>query len=152
RDSHIEVPHGLSYLNYLDYRGLSQVFDEVISRAEWPIAMSWNHGNRTERLWVEMVTGNYFSMLGVPAARGRGFVPGEERAPVLPLTWDCWQRRFGGDPGVLGSTVRLNGRAFTIIGVTQAAGVESQHLKDCRSQLDCRSHLGGFDKAGHSTG
>src|SRR5262249_43092991 len=75
RDSHIEVPHGLSYLDYLDYRGLSHVFKEVIARAEWPIAMSWNHGSRTERLWVEMVTGNYFSMLGVAVARGRGFVP-----------------------------------------------------------------------------
>src|SRR5262249_42616406 len=65
RDSHIELPHGLSYLDYLDYRGLSNVFSDAVARAEWPIAMAWNHGNGTERLWVEMVTGNYFSMLGV---------------------------------------------------------------------------------------
>jgi predicted permease len=117
RDSHIELPHGLSYLDYLDYRGLEDVFEDVIARAEWPVALSWNHGGNAERLWVEMVTGNYFEVLGMRAARGRTFLAGEERAPVLVLTWDCWQRRFGGDPGVLGSTVSLNGRAFTVIGV-----------------------------------
>jgi predicted permease len=117
KDSHIEFPHGLSYFDYLDYRGLSNVFQDVIARTEWPVSVNYSHGSQNERFWLEMVTTNYFRMLGVETARGRAFSTGDERAPVIILTWDCWQRRFGRDPAVIGSSLRLNGRLFTVIGV-----------------------------------
>src|SRR5262249_39360696 len=68
-----------------------------------------------------MVSGNYFSMLGVDAVRGRmfapeeGWVPGKD--PVAVLSHKYWQKRFGGDPRVIGQTVTMNQHAFTIIGV-----------------------------------
>lgn len=117
KDSHIEFPHGLSYLDSIDYRGLSNVFQDVITRTEWPVSLTYSHGSQNERVWLEMVTTNYFPMLGVQTSRGRAFLPGDERAPVVILTWDCWQRRFGRDPAIIGSTLRLNGRLFTVIGI-----------------------------------
>src|SRR5262249_51398340 len=65
---------------------------------------------------------NYFSLLGVQPTTGRLIQPNEGRArgdaPVLVLTHECWLTRFGGDSSVIGRSVRLNGRPFTIIGVT----------------------------------
>ncbi|MBM3792280.1 MAG: hypothetical protein FJW35_18290, partial [Acidobacteria bacterium] len=71
--------------------------------------------------WGQTVSGNYFSALGIPPALGRGFRPEDDSAPgarpVAVIGWDLWQRRFGSNPGVIGQSVRLNGRSLTIIGV-----------------------------------
>ncbi len=78
--------------------------------------------NATERITMYSVTDNYFSLLGVQPAIGRLIQPNEGRArgdaPVLVLTHEYWLARFGGDPSVVGRPVRLNGKPFTIIGVT----------------------------------
>ena len=70
----------------------------------------------------QMVSGNYYSLLGVPAAAGRLITPDDDRAPgasaVAVLSHTYWMRRFGGDPAVIGRVVRLNGYPFTIIGVS----------------------------------
>ncbi len=75
----------------------------------------------SERITIHLVTDNYFSMLGVAPAAGRLIGPNEGRArgdaPVVVLSYEYWQFRFGGDPAVVGRTVRMNGRSFTIIGV-----------------------------------
>ncbi|MGH6960783.1 MAG: ABC transporter permease, partial [Dongiaceae bacterium] len=74
-----------------------------------------------ERITMNAVTDNYFSLLGVQPALGRLIQPNEGRArgdaPVLVLTHEYWQSGFGGDPSVVGRHVRLSGRPFTIIGV-----------------------------------
>jgi hypothetical protein len=68
-----------------------------------------------------MVTGNYFSVLGVEPAIGRLFGPEEDRAPgaapYVVLSYDYWQSRFNGDPQILGRTFRLNGYPLTVVGV-----------------------------------
>ena len=68
------------------------------------------------------VSGNYFSVLGVAMERGRGFVPEEDRAgapqAVVVLAYTTWQNRFGGDPAILGTTLRLDDVPFTVVGVT----------------------------------
>ncbi len=68
------------------------------------------------------VTGNYFSGLGVQPALGRLFLPAEAEAggrdPYVVLGYDCWQKKFGGDPGVVGKQALLDGEEATIIGVT----------------------------------
>ena len=70
-----------------------------------------------------VVTGNYFETLGVGALIGRTFTAEEDRAPggdpVVVISYSYWQRRFAGQPSVLGRTVRLNDFPFTIIGVTE---------------------------------
>jgi len=67
------------------------------------------------------VSANYFELLGVPAQRGRLFEPDDDRAqnrsPVLVLSHRFWQRRFGGDPSIVGETLSLNGTPFTVVGI-----------------------------------
>jgi ABC-type antimicrobial peptide transport system permease subunit len=75
----------------------------------------------TERVMGEVVTGNYFSLLGVNAFRGRAFSAEISRgdwAPEAVLSYDFWQRRFGSDDSVVGKTIQLNGYPFTIVGVS----------------------------------
>ena len=85
------------------------------------IALSGN-GPATILNSAELVSGNYFQALGVGAALGRALVPDDDMPsapPVMMLGYAYWQSAFGGDPGVIGKMVRLNGAPFTIIGVTE---------------------------------
>jgi hypothetical protein len=76
-------------------------------------------------LSLTWVTGNYFSVLGIDMARGRGFLPEEDRAQapeaVAVLNYVTWQSRFGGDPSIVGKTVRLDEIPFTIVGVASGS-------------------------------
>jgi predicted permease len=80
------------------------------------------NGNNTETASTFLVSENYFSVLGVGAMRGRTFAAGESSklsaSPSALMSENYWQKRFGGDPAVLGKTIRLNGIAFTIVGIT----------------------------------
>ena len=80
-------------------------------------------GNSTERGFAELVSGDYFRTLGVGTALGRTLGPDDDRVPgahpVVVLTHAYWQRRFGGDAGVLGRDIRINGHVMTIVGVAQ---------------------------------
>ncbi len=79
------------------------------------------HGEQSEGILAELVSGNYFDLLGVPAAAGRTFAEAEDRPGdprfVAVLSHGAWQRRFGADEGAVGRELRLNGRPFTVIGV-----------------------------------
>lgn len=78
----------------------------------------------SEWLWAQTTTANYFDLLGVPPALGRGFRPDEDDAPggngVVVISHALWWRRFGGDPGILGQSIEISHRPFTIIGVAPA--------------------------------
>ncbi|MGH9861447.1 MAG: ABC transporter permease [Candidatus Acidiferrales bacterium] len=118
-----EEPHSLSYLDFLDYRKNAEVFSDMAAYVFGFVGLS--DGERAERATVSYVTSNYFSMLRVePAAQvpsGRLIRPGEGDAPgsdpILVLGHSYWQKRFGGDPHIVGKTLRINGQIFTIIGV-----------------------------------
>ena len=116
------VPDGLSYPDYRDYREQSDVFTEMAGYDLNLVGLG--SGGRADRVIVSYVTSNYFSMLGVQPSAGRMIAPGEGDAPntgaVVVLGHSYWQRRFGGDPGVVGRSVSLNGHAVTIIGVVPA--------------------------------
>ena len=75
--------------------------------------MSLSRNGNNERIWGYEVTGNYFDILGVGAVRGRTFLPEEDRTPlshpVAVLSYDSWQRRFGGDPAIVGQQILING-------------------------------------------
>ena len=115
----VDFPLNLSYPDFLDYRQLKTVFSDVIIYAPSPVNLEAE--GRPERAWVELVSGNYFSTLGLEAVHGRTFAPDEGwvvgKDPLIVLGYKYWQRRFAGAPGVVGRTVRVNGHAFTIIGV-----------------------------------
>jgi predicted permease len=80
------------------------------------------NGSNTETASTFLVSDNYFSVLGVGAVRGRVFVAGESSrlstSPSALMSENYWQKRFGGDPAVLGKIIRLNGVAVTIVGIT----------------------------------
>ena len=109
-----------SYPTYRDYRDRNEVLSGLFATRLAPLSLSRGGGDN-QRLWGYLVTGNYFDVLGVRAARGRTFTPEEDSAPlahpVAVLSHNCWQHRFGGDPGVVGREVLLNGRAFRVVGV-----------------------------------
>jgi predicted permease len=114
-----DFPLNVSYPDFEDYRQLKTVFSDLIAYTPSPV--NFGSEGRPERAWTEMVSGNYFSMLGIEAVRGRtfaadeGWVPGKD--PLVVLSYKFWQKRFGGDPTVIGQTVQVNNHAFTVIGV-----------------------------------
>lgn len=90
--------------------------------AQGILALSADDGPRTQRIWTEVVSGNFFTTLGIRPVLGRFILPGEASspgsAPVVVISHAFWQRRFGGSPDVLGQTIRLNNVALTVIGVS----------------------------------
>lgn len=80
--------------------------------------------DNAERVEAELASASYFRLLGVRAARGRVFLPEEDRKgasqPVVVISDSYWQRRLGGDPGVIGQTLRVNEVRLTIVGVLPA--------------------------------
>ncbi len=109
-----------SYLDYRDYRdGLKGLGEVAIGRLT-PLSVGAD-GN-AERAWAELVSANYFDVLRVKPVLGRAFLP-EEGAdkpgafPVAVISHRMWQSRYHGDPGVLGTTIRLNRHLLTIVGV-----------------------------------
>ncbi|HXV65397.1 MAG TPA: ABC transporter permease [Vicinamibacteria bacterium] len=119
-----------SFPNYSDVRERATVFDDVAAMRVIPAHM--NRNGAKMRLWGYLVTGNYFDLLGVSASRGRLFSRGDDLTPgahpVVVLSYASWQRRFAGDPRVVGSTVTLNEHSFTIIGVTPPGFLGTERL------------------------
>ncbi len=106
------------------YRDLRDRTDEVFeSVAAWKFApLSLSADGRSERLMGLMVSANFFQTLGAEPALGRPFLPeveseGPGAHPVVVLGHGFWRTRFGGDPGVVGRTVTLNGAPFEVVGV-----------------------------------
>jgi len=113
-------PYGTSsYPDYVDFRDRNDVLSGLVAYMMTPLSMSV--GGSNERIFSEVVSGNYFSVLGVKPALGRGFLPEEDRTPgarpVMVISHKLWRVRFGADPGIVGRSVDLNGHAFTIVGV-----------------------------------
>lgn len=109
-----------SYPMYRDVRDRNSVFSGVIA-TYWPAEVGVQWHNQPELAEAELVSGNYFDVLGVQPALGRLFVPDDDTAqeahPVVVLSFDYWQRRFGGDPHIVNQTASINGHPFTVIGV-----------------------------------
>ena len=110
---------GFSYPTYLDIREQNTVFSDAMSFNLALIGLGQK--GDTRRAFAAIVSSNYFSVLGVPLARGRAFLPEEEtpgrNAPVAIVSYSYWQKHDL-DPGVLGSQLLVNGRPSTIVGIT----------------------------------
>jgi predicted permease len=108
-----------SYLNYRDQRDRNEVFEGL---SAWrSIPLNFSDGPESERIFGQIVSGNYWEVMGVEAALGRTFTSREDevkdRDPVAVLSHGFWERRFASDPDVPGRTIQLNGHPFTIVGV-----------------------------------
>ena len=124
RGAILNMPYGHSFPDYVDLRAGTTVFSELT--AYFPTAVHLSAlGQTPERTWVEAVAPNYFALAGVSAELGQVFAPGEGEAkgtaPIVVLSHRYWQRRFGGEPSIVGRSITLNGRAFTVTGVAPAA-------------------------------
>jgi predicted permease len=110
-----------SYPDFQDWRRTSCSFKHLSGFVNPTLTLSDAEKNTVERIPGEMVSPAYFSMLGIQAVHGQTFKEKEDSAPgnarVAVLSYALWQSRFAGDPGILGHVIRLNGTAFTILGV-----------------------------------
>jgi hypothetical protein len=112
----------MSYPDYVDYRAQSKdVFEDVCAHFVLAPASIGGRGE-PERVWGQLVSGNYFQVVGVRPYLGRGILPEEAatqgRDPVVVLSYALWKRRFGGDAGLIGRSIMLNGARYTVVGVT----------------------------------
>jgi predicted permease len=117
-------PSYYSHGFYEHLRTASPLFRNLIaSSTTVSSGVNLTDGAVTDRVRGEIVSGNYFGVLGVGAAAGRVFTPEDDRAPgahpVLVLSYAFWQRRFAGAPAVVGRTLLVNGSSFTVIGVAR---------------------------------
>lgn len=128
RSSQLAVVHGetsggralnLSYADYRHLRDHDTAFTGLAGTALATVGLGRERGART--VSAELVTGNYFQVLGTVAAQGRLLLPGDETAPganpVVVLNHGLWDRDFERDPHLIGASLTINGTSFTVIGV-----------------------------------
>jgi predicted permease len=138
-----------SYPNYLDYRARQTVFEGLAAYHVGGLAR-FGLGLGTDAVPVPgaYVSANFFDVLGVQMARGRGFLPEDERldrpSTVAVISHRLWQTQFNGTRDIVGRTVRLNGRPFTIVGVAQA-DFKGYTIDDQRLWVPITAHPDGDD-------
>lgn len=110
---------GFSYPNYVDLRDGNAVFSSLM--AHNPALVGVGEGETTRRAFADLVSSNYFSGFGIPLYRGRAFTAEEERpgsgVAVAIVSYSFW-KKGGADPELVGKTVRINARIFTVVGIT----------------------------------
>jgi predicted permease len=120
--------NAISHLMFRDFQAHNEVFSGMFCRFPDPVSLTF--GGQSERVNAELVSGTYFSVLGVNTVLGRAFTPDDDRVslghPLVMLTYDYWRQRFGGAPGIVGQNLIVNGHNMTVIGVAQPGfeGVE----------------------------
>ncbi|HEY43753.1 MAG TPA: hypothetical protein G4O11_07205, partial [Anaerolineae bacterium] len=122
----IQFAYMLSHPDFQDYRkaventesdttGMARTFSGIMAYSERAVHLSRTN-EVTESSWIHATSNNYFSVLGVQPQVGRLFYPSEGlhdgEEPIIVLTHDFWQRRFGGNPDIVGQMVKLNGVPF----------------------------------------
>jgi putative ABC transport system permease protein len=123
-----------SYPDYLVYRDRNQSFAGIVVYE--PVILAFGNGERSRVVTGELVTGNFFEVLGVSMSQGRAFLPEEDRTPgahpVVVVSHDFWVRELSSDPQSVGKTITLNNHSFTVIGVAAAsfAGISNPMRAD----------------------
>jgi len=104
-----------SHPDFEDFSKRSRSFQHLSAYVRLPLNLSV--GDAAERISMEAVSGNYFSMLELPPLLGRAFGVAESESPVIMLSEQLWRRRFGADKNLVGKTLSLEGRPLTVIGI-----------------------------------
>ena len=113
--------HGSSYPDYVDLRDGARALAGLVGFA--PAMAAVGTGDESRAMSVELVTGDYFQVLGVPAALGRALSPDDDRpgaVPVVVISAAFWSAGFDADPDAVGRTLRIGARPYTIVGVAPA--------------------------------
>ncbi|HWR52501.1 MAG TPA: ABC transporter permease [Bryobacteraceae bacterium] len=110
-------PTPLSYPNFFDFRKQNRVFEQLVCFRDERFTLT--ESLPSLQVPGQIVSWDLFPMLGVQPELGRGFLPEEEKpgARVAVLSHGLWKSRFGGERGILGRSIRINGRPFTVVGV-----------------------------------
>ena len=115
-----ELNEDFSYPMYQAVRDKNKSFSGVLARSG--LDLNLGYGGQSEQLYGELVSGNYFTTLGVRPWLGRLFTEDDDRVPgahpVAVLSYGYWQRRFGSDASIVGKQIILNAKQMTVIGVT----------------------------------
>lgn len=109
----------VSYTDVDDYRAQSMSFEKLVTFGDW--SATFTGEGDPARIPAMQVSDGYFSLMGAKFALGREFLPQEQidgKDQVIILTYGLWQRRFGGNPQVVGKQVTLSGKPYTVVGVT----------------------------------
>jgi predicted permease len=108
--------NSFSWPLYNDVRDQSRSFSGVAAYYELLPASIGGYGE-PERVWGQSATANFFDVAQLRMNLGRGFLPNEEHAPVIVLSYRLWQHRFASDPAILGKPITLSGHPFTVVGI-----------------------------------
>ncbi len=110
-----------SYLQYLDLRNRTQTLSGLLGH--FRTGFSFSESGQTDRVQGDIVSGNYFQVLGIQPAAGRLLTPDDDKTigghPVVVISYPFWMQRFGGKPDVVNRKILLNGQPMTIVGVTE---------------------------------
>jgi predicted permease len=115
----------LTYPDYVYYRDHNQVFDGLLAFDGEMRPVSWSRAGEGQMVQGQLVSGNFFSVLGLTPTLGRFFLPDVDQLPggppVVVLSRSFWKRQFADDPAVVGKTLVLNGTTFIVAGVAPAS-------------------------------
>src|SRR5262249_35097350 len=134
-----------SYPMYTDFRDRNEVFSGVLARFPTAMTIAWQ--GRSERVNGDLVSGNYFEVLGVRPALGRLFNAADDRTPgghpIAVLSYGYWQRRLAGDPSILNQTITVNGYPMTIVGVSAEVfnGIQAGTASDLMVPLMMKAQM-----------
>jgi len=137
--------NSFSYPMYKEIRDKNNVFDGVLAR--YPIPLSVSGEGQTERANGELVSGNYFEVLGVQPAIGRMFDQEDDKAPgaspILVLSHGYWTRHFASDPNILNKSLVVNGLSMTVVGVSRAGftGIQVGRLPDLFIPMSMKAQM-----------
>jgi predicted permease len=105
--------------DYYDWRSQTHGFEDMAAWRWWQFTVTGEHGELPELVSAGGGSWNLFPLLGVPAVIGRTFTESEDRPDgnAVMLTWNLFERRFGGDPSIVGRQIHLDGKPYTVVGV-----------------------------------
>ncbi len=105
--------------DYYDWRAQTHGFEDMAAWRYWQFNLTGEHGELPELVSARGGTWNLFPLLGVRAAFGRTFIESEDRTDgtAVMLNWNIFERRFGGDPSIVGKQIHLDGKPYTVVGV-----------------------------------
>jgi len=150
--AHVTAPDGIKRIYYRDMDGAKASINPVttypvltalrasapafseLAAFSFPSDYSLGRGREAQNVAVQLVSGNYFRLLGVRPVLGRGFTDDDDRVPdgetVAIVSHGFWQRQLGGDASAIGRTLLLQGKTFTVVGVTPRGftGIDRQKI------------------------
>ena len=136
-------PRGhLTYPDFEAFRARRDVLADAFAFTHVPLGLS--AGGQALRASGQIATANMFAVLGVHAAQGRLLVAADDRDPVVAISFDLWQRLFGGSPDAVGTTITINGRPFTLVGVAPRGFAGPDRLQPADAWIPLGSHAVAF--------